>query len=460
MKMSVNDDTGERALLELGTVCDALAATPGADEWQVEALVTHERQAYRIGEREEARRAVKTELARVEVHNNHEPHDSEGLGLARGTATLRLLPGDIADGERLRARLRDAVTIASQTDSPPYPLPSMPDDSFPEVETSDPLLTGDVSAALEDALARLQTAVHSWSSVRLSSAELYAGRRSRLLRNSRGLAGISRGTSIFLDFVLIAQEGQREAEFHAELQRNRLADLMIESTVDAYATFARHSVYATAPGQHTGPVILSGEALSSFFTPVIFNTSAQALYQKLSRLKQGEHLVGEEPRGDRITLISDARRPFGTRTAPFDREGLPARTIPVVVDGVFERPWADTRYATYLGVPATGAFANLTIPVGAWPLDALRSAVDGPVYEIVSFSWMSPDPITGDFSSEIKLGYRHDAQGTAPIKGGALSGNVFSALTDARLSTEAYSDGTYSGPSAIRFGTLAIAGEA
>src|SRR5258707_1414839 len=128
--MSVNDDTGERALLELGTVCDALAAPPGADEWQVEALATHERQAYRIGEREEARPAVKTELARVEVHNNHEPHDSEGLGLARGTATLRLLPADIADGERLRARLREAVTTPSQAGSPPYPLPSMPDHSF------------------------------------------------------------------------------------------------------------------------------------------------------------------------------------------------------------------------------------------------------------------------------------------------------------------------------------------
>src|SRR5258708_29294446 len=103
-EMSVNDDTGERALLELGTVCDALAATPGADEWQVEALVTHERQAYRIGEREEARRAVKTELARVEGHNNHEPHDSEGLGRARGTATPPLVPRGHAHRERLRAR--------------------------------------------------------------------------------------------------------------------------------------------------------------------------------------------------------------------------------------------------------------------------------------------------------------------------------------------------------------------
>src|SRR5260221_6065841 len=79
-EMSVNDDTGERALLELGTVCDALAATPGADEWQVEALVTNERQAYRIGGAEEARRAVKTQLARVGGRKHHRPHDSRGLG--------------------------------------------------------------------------------------------------------------------------------------------------------------------------------------------------------------------------------------------------------------------------------------------------------------------------------------------------------------------------------------------
>src|SRR5258706_873689 len=83
-EMSVNDDTGERALLELGTVCDALAATPGADEWQGEALVTPQRQAHRIGERQEAPRAVKTEPAPGEGRNNPEPPDSQGLGPAPG----------------------------------------------------------------------------------------------------------------------------------------------------------------------------------------------------------------------------------------------------------------------------------------------------------------------------------------------------------------------------------------
>src|SRR5258708_27958997 len=77
-EMSVNDDTGERALLELGTVCDALAATPGADEWQGEALVTPQRQAHPIGEREEAPRAGETQPARGEGHNHHHPPDHAG----------------------------------------------------------------------------------------------------------------------------------------------------------------------------------------------------------------------------------------------------------------------------------------------------------------------------------------------------------------------------------------------
>src|SRR5260221_11052608 len=54
-EMRVNDDTGERALLELSTVCDALAATPGADEWQGGGHVTPARQAYGTGEGEGAR---------------------------------------------------------------------------------------------------------------------------------------------------------------------------------------------------------------------------------------------------------------------------------------------------------------------------------------------------------------------------------------------------------------------
>src|SRR5258708_32453543 len=59
-EMSVHDDTSERALLELGTVCDALAATPGADEWQGERVGPPERPAHSTGGDEECPRRHET----------------------------------------------------------------------------------------------------------------------------------------------------------------------------------------------------------------------------------------------------------------------------------------------------------------------------------------------------------------------------------------------------------------
>ncbi|HLJ82108.1 MAG TPA: metallopeptidase TldD-related protein, partial [Ktedonobacterales bacterium] len=416
------------------SIGEALAATSGADAWQVDVARDEETQVYVIGDRTESRRVVTNERAHVTIHNRHAPHNPNLTGPMLGNTDLTLLPGDTADAANLQVRLRDAVMMASLTDNPPYELPARPEVGFPAVETMDPALDGDGAAALEETMRRLRLAVAGWSSVRLSSAELMVTRTSRALRNSRGLTGAESGTEVFLDFVLIAHEDGREAEFHAELQRRRLADLNIEGTVDAYATFARHALHAATPATHQGAVVLSGEALASLFNPplaagpLLFHTSGQAAFQGVARLKPSDLVTGEEPRGDRLTLLSDSLRPWGLRSAAFDAEGLPARSVAVIEEGVFRRHWADTRYAAYLGIEPTGRFANITIPPGAWSLDALRSAADGTVYEIVSFSFMNPDPATGDFVAEIKLGYRHDEYGTTPIKGGALAGNVFSAL--------------------------------
>ncbi|MGH2514331.1 MAG: metallopeptidase TldD-related protein, partial [Ktedonobacterales bacterium] len=347
---------------------EALAATPGADAWQVDVLRDEETQVYVIGERVESRRQVSNERARVTIHNSHAPHNPSLAGPMLGNTGLTLLPSDTADMARLQARLRDAVTMASLTDNPPSELPAQPTGGFPTVETLDPALEGDVTAALDETMRRLRAAVAGWSSVRLSSAELMVTRTSRALRNSRGLTGFELGTEVFLDFVLIAHEGEREAEFHAELQRRRLADLEIEGTVDAYATFARHSLDAATPATHQGAVVLSGEALANLFNPplasgpLVFHTSGQAAFQGVARLKPGDLITSEEPRGDRLTLLSDSLRPWGLQTSAFDAEGLPARSVAVVEDGIFRRQWADARYAAYLGIEPTGRFANVTIP--------------------------------------------------------------------------------------------------
>lgn len=469
--MIAHNEPGGADALTPEIIGEALAETPGADDWECTVLREQEAQLYLIGPRVESRRVVHNERARVVIYNDHAPNspsgDAEAGATVRGATALSLLPSDLRSGIHLEARLRDAVTMASLTDNPPFALPGTPTGGFPSVRISDPALQGDMTAALDAARLRLEAAVGRHPNLRLSSAEFYAARGETSLLNSRGLSGSYSGTHVALDVVLIYHAGNIAAETHFELERRRLEDLQIEETVAAYAAFARDSVRATTPRTHHGPVILSGAALSEmfngqlsgFFGPVAFHASARAAFQKVSRFTPGEPITGVAPHGDRLTIWSDALRPYGIRTAPFDEDGLPARRVPLVEDGILRGYWADARYAGYLGIEPTGALAGFTIERGPWSLEQLRAASGGPVYEVVAFSWMNPDTVSGDFVAEIKLGYRHDASGTTPIKGGSLSGNVFAALADARLSDRAYSDGLYFGPAAIRFEVLTIAGE-
>lgn len=459
--------------LNTQTLAAALAATPGAHAWEVEVLGDQQAQLYVIGDAVESRRTVVNQSSHVTIFNLHAPHAAPGGGQngaqpasqAMGRAELALLPEDAANPDRLAARLADGVTMASLTDNPPYPLPRPSEYAFPMPQLVDPVVLRDAEGALDRARVQLEVAVAAQPNVSLSSAEFFATRRERSFRNSQGVRGSYQETEVFLDLVLIATDRGNSAEMHAELKRRRLEDLQIAGTVAAYATFARHSLYATTPPTARGPVILSGEALANFFSPLRFagnpmlmQTSAQAAYQHLNRVNVGDFISGEEPRGDRLNLTSDPLRPYGVRSYRFDADGLPATAVALVENGVLQQQWADARYATYLGVTPTGQVGNLAVGRGSASLEALRALAGAPVYEIVAFSAFSPDPVSGDFTAEIRLGYRHDTTGVRPIKGGALTGNVFTALQDVRFSAAAFTDGVYYGPAAARFGDLSVAG--
>jgi PmbA protein len=81
------------------------------------------------------------------------------------------------------------------------------------------------------------------------------------------------------------------------------------------------------------------------------------------------------------------------------------------------------------------------------------------VYQVVGFSAPDVDPITGDFGSEIRLGYEMTAQGRRPIKGGSVSGNVFEAFAGARLASDLLERGSYAGPAGVRFEALRVSGD-
>ena len=82
-----------------------------------------------------------------------------------------------------------------------------------------------------------------------------------------------------------------------------------------------------------------------------------------------------------------------------------------------------------------------------------------PHVEVVAFSWFNPDGVTGEFASEIRLGYVVNGDKRTPFKGGMLVGNVLDALADVRWSAETGFYGDYQGPTTARFAQLTVAGE-
>jgi len=139
----------------------------------------------------------------------------------------------------------------------------------------------------------------------------------------------------------------------------------------------------------------------------------------------------------------------------FDAEGIPAQRIALIQENKLEAYITDQRFASYLDIPATGEFGNLELKPGKTSTEELTGE---PHIEIAEFSWFNPNPVTGDFACEIRLGYVVDGKNRKPFKGGLLLGNLLDALADVTWSSETGFYSNYLGPSAARFNNLQIAG--
>jgi PmbA protein len=458
----------------LDEITAALGRHSGVSDWTVRRRRSRSLQLYLIGSAIESVREVNTDDYEVEVLNDH-PFPARGNGrsagaagtgdgtaLARGSATIKLVGADRA---RLEARLDDAVLMAQLVHNPAYAL--VEPGTYPDVPLADPqLATSAGGARAADAFAdELRGLVDQERrhGVRLSAAELFLTHNEVEIVNSRGVRTGSESTVAMAELALLARPNggaeAEEAEHFRQIEARRLADLRLPEQVAEAATFARDTLRARPPQTRTGAVVLSGDALISLFEPFAFHASASAHFTKLATLQPGQDVCGErEVRGDRLTLRSNALRPYGRGSYRFDGDGVPGQDVLLVEHGVLRALHASQRYARYLQIPVTGQFGTTQVALGTTPLADLLGG-DGPVYHVAALSAPEVDSVTGDFGSEIRLGYEVSGGTVRPIKGGSVGGNVFEAFADARFSREPLERGDYAGPRAVRFASLRVAGD-
>ncbi len=432
---------------------EKMSRFPEITDWRIQHRKATGYQIYVIGEWLDTVRKVSTDRFQITVY-------CEQNGRI-GSTDISVSSHELQD---LEPRLRKAVFVARRIRNPLYHLQG-PLRRYPCVETFDPTLIDNLEELLFVKLAdQVIDSVGQHAGVRLSSAEFFVDATDVHFLNSKGVDVAWSETDIMFDGVLLSGDSGHEIELHFEPRARRVQDLPIPAIVARNARFVQDSTRAVAPPSGRYPVLLTHDALTGIFAPIIQHSSAQYAYRNISMLTRGEPIGNF--RGDRLTLISNGFVPFGLKTRPIDSDGLPACRCELIREGVFERPWSAGQYAEYLGIEPTGSIANIEIPIGKRSLDSLRRT-DTPVLEVAAFSAMMPDTISGNFAAEIKLGYLHDKGVCSPVRGGSVSGNLITGFEHAYFSTEATQTsyalvldnfGSYSGPAGIRFETFQISG--
>ena len=437
----------------LNEIVSALKKRSDLAGWAVRHSVSRDTQFYAVPNGIESRRAVDGEEYKIDVLRQTEAPDRAP---AVGSGDVTLLPG----GD-IEAAIDQAALVAGLVANPVHGLPAAA--PLPDVPLVDAGIRQDAPGVLEDLLAQIRTAASKHPQVRLTAAECFGELQTVHLVNSRGIDAEQELTQVAAEFVLRAGKDGREVETFEEMTRRRASDLDLAAVVERKARQTLHLLEAETPASWQGPVVLRDAALTNFMTGTsliggVLQTlgSAASKYAKYSAWEIGQPVFRGEVKGDPLTVWANRCIPFGTVSNRFDNEGLPAQRLELIRDNVLVNFAASQRYADYMNLPPTGAFGGVELPPGRTPASSLLSE---PYVEIAQFSWFNPDSITGDFATEIRLGYLVENGKRKPFKGGQLIGNYMDALANVRWSAETGFFGNYLGPHTARFEGLKLAGE-
>lgn len=411
----------------------------GFDHYRVIEINSQDHQLYLLRDRFESKRSVDSHYFEITVYMNHDTAKEK----LQGEFTF-----DYKPGVDLKEYLEQARIACAMIKNRPYALvesTTPADVKVLDPKLSDPLRTGD---SLSEIIYRFSKGTN----VHLSSAEVYIKNSVITLATSTGLRVTKKKGLIELEVSLLAKEGKQEQEMNFHLHRRSVDDLHLERRLRAYGDHTRNMLNVEVPRSGKATVVFPVTNIYELLSPLVFHSSGRAQDKGISRFKLNEEIVEASP--NTFTLKSSGLLPYGLYSDPFDDDGIPGQEHTIIDHGIFKKYWTTKRYADYLGVQPTGAFKNLIIE----PKTTTMLNEDDH-YEIIQFSDLSPDPVTGDFVAEIRFGYHMKNGKRTPVKGGSVSGNIFQALKNAHFNDETIFEGNYLGPRQLALKDLSISGQ-
>jgi PmbA protein len=149
------------------------------------------------------------------------------------------------------------------------------------------------------------------------------------------------------------------------------------------------------------------------------------------------HKVGERVANERVTIVDDARRRGGLRSAPFDGEGVATTTRTLIERGVLRgyltnlktarklsiAPGGNARRGSYASPSRIGP-SNFYIEAGSDDPGALVRGLDRALAVTSLLNLHTIDPVSGEFSLGATGTYLEKGAPLHPVQGITIAGNL------------------------------------
>lgn len=384
----------------------------------------------------------KTKINEIHLQKNSinflDKTNNSGYGIRVKTKGLGFSSSNILSNSVIRQTIKNSLINSRMTKKIDFTFPSSK--PFKKVKSIDKTIKTKGEEAVKEYADSLLNSIPSdvlisFGKVRTYDTHIY-------IMNSEGLDLKREETNFMVELSIIVEKNGKKVEFWPHEYRRRIQDLPI-SNIEEWVNIARDQLSTIHPKTEKTTVIFSpNTVLDGLGSTIGFHSTGASKLNMVSKFSPGEKVASDD-----LTIISDGLYPYGLMTSGFDDEGVPQKKNLLIENGVFKNHIYDQFFGLEDGTESTGnglrqgstffvfdgkyngspgnQVSNFYVKPGKKSLDDLISEVDHGIL-VKKFSWLSPSATTGQFSSEIRVGYYIDnGEVTEPIKGGLIAGNFF-----------------------------------
>ena len=303
--------------------------------------------------------------------------------------------------DRLGGFVSEAVAITRALEPDEYRVIT-PEELFANRPTNDLDLVDSTVAALDrdqrvEWCRALDEASTGHERVISATAGVYDGTQISASASSNGFAGTQQSTYCwFGSEVTLKDQGDKRAEDAFYAGGAHVADLPEASAVGRIALERTLSRLDSEKGPTVKTtMVVDSRAAASLIGRLIRPANARSVQQGRSFWAS---LVGEKAFSDKLTIIDDPLIKRGLASRHYDGEGISAKVLPIVENGVVRNIYVDTYYGRKGDMaPTTGSPSNRRVELGDQSLEQLLAQVGDGVY-VTSWLGGNADSTTGDYS--------------------------------------------------------------